>query len=255
MYPVTKKLDFLFYEANGRVRTCLAPTKDCTHVHHYFLSLAAREAFLKFDRTYHISYEGIVERCQTSNQQCKFDHYTKRSEVVRIHKETYDFSGPWRPTENPYVSLLEKEVADFLELLPFKVECNTRKVIGPSEIDIWLPRRDLAIEFNGDYWHSNEVLQSRTGKTSREYHLSKLFRCQAQGIKLGFIWEANWLQSPETMIDVLSDFLQFKRDHELLQQYGKAASPSRLHWESVDREGSMKRKLRVENRLFKAARV
>ena len=66
------------------------------------------------------------------------------------------------------------------------VEDNVRSIISPKELDIWIPDRNLAIEFNGSYWHSANYLSST-------YHLEKTLACAEKGIRLIHIFEWEWL--------------------------------------------------------------
>ena len=64
---------------------------------------------------------------------------------------------------------------------------NTKKLIKPKEIDIYLPKYKLAIEFNGRHWHSPEL---KGGETKWfEYHENKIRDCKEKGIELLHIWE------------------------------------------------------------------
>jgi hypothetical protein len=60
-----------------------------------------------------------------------------------------------------------------------------RNIISPYELDIYLPNLNLAIEFNGIYWHSEL-------HKSNNYHIIKLEKCLEKGIKLIQIFEDNW---------------------------------------------------------------
>lgn len=62
------------------------------------------------------------------------------------------------------------------------VEENTRKIITPSEIDIFLPNFNLAVEFNGVYWHSLE-------NKCLEYHNTKHALCREKSISLIHLWD------------------------------------------------------------------
>lgn len=62
---------------------------------------------------------------------------------------------------------------------------NTRKVIPPLELDIYIPEKHIAIEFNGDYWHSEEYVD-------RKYHQNKTLQCLNKGIHLIHIFEHEW---------------------------------------------------------------
>lgn len=53
------------------------------------------------------------------------------------------------------------------------------------QFDIYIPERKLAIEFNGNYWHSYQ----RRGAT---YHSEKRKLAEANGFRVIFLWECDW---------------------------------------------------------------
>lgn len=65
---------------------------------------------------------------------------------------------------------------------------NNRKIIKPYEIDIYLPELNLAIEFNGSYWHSSIY-------KDKYYHLNKSNECCDKNIKLYQIYEQEWIEN------------------------------------------------------------
>lgn len=71
---------------------------------------------------------------------------------------------------------------------------NDRKLLKGKEIDLLISKCNLAIEFNGNYYHSDENIRHRTkGKNSSyEYHKKKYDLCINAGILLIFIWEDDW---------------------------------------------------------------
>lgn len=85
---------------------------------------------------------------------------------------------------------LEQELADFvISILPegTTVLRNDRTLICPKEIDIYIPDKSIAIEFNGLYWHSED-----SGK-DRRYHYDKWNKCKDKGVQLITIWEDDWI--------------------------------------------------------------
>ena len=81
-------------------------------------------------------------------------------------------------------SLLEKKIVNSIKsVYSGEVIENSRKIIAPQEIDIYLPQLKLAIEFNGLYYHSQ--LRNKT----KEYHLNKSIVCRKKGIRLIHIYE------------------------------------------------------------------
>jgi hypothetical protein len=59
---------------------------------------------------------------------------------------------------------------------------NSRGLIPPFEIDIFLPELKIAFEYNGLYWHSELHKE-------KNYHKDKSDMCDKNGIKLIHIWE------------------------------------------------------------------
>ena len=83
----------------------------------------------------------------------------------------------------------EKEVFKYVQsLLPdVEIRANDRNIIGPKELDIYIPSMKLAIEYDGLYRHSENA-----GKTST-FHLHKTEECAKKGIRLIHIFEDEWL--------------------------------------------------------------
>lgn len=98
------------------------------------------------------------------------------------------------------ISKMETEVADFLKsLLPdVEVRTSVRDVIAPKELDIYIPSKNLAVEFNGLYWHTEAQ-----GK-DKDYHRAKWQACRDQGIQLIQIWEDQWRDNPDVVKRMLA---------------------------------------------------
>lgn len=83
-------------------------------------------------------------------------------------------------------SLPEQALGDWLENLGLEVVRNSRSIIKPYELDIFLPKYNFAIEFNGLYWHSEAM-----GK-GRNYHKGKVEASGEEKITLFQVWEDDW---------------------------------------------------------------
>jgi len=84
-------------------------------------------------------------------------------------------------------SVGEKELFDYVRTLcGGKIIRNDRTVISPYELDIFLPDKRIAFEFNGVYWHQDN-------KKSAGYHLMKTKKCSEAGIRLIHVFEDEWL--------------------------------------------------------------
>lgn len=87
----------------------------------------------------------------------------------------------------------EKELRDYIQNLGFTTILHSRKIISPYEIDIYIPELKIGIEFNGYYWHSDDVIQNSRGISAYEYHSTKLALATNQNLTLLFIWQDDWV--------------------------------------------------------------
>ncbi len=80
---------------------------------------------------------------------------------------------------------MEHELKQYIKSL--RVDCieNTKNIITPLELDIYVPSNEVAIEFNGLYWHSEMY-------KNKNYHLNKTIECELKNIKLIHIFEDEW---------------------------------------------------------------
>lgn len=92
-------------------------------------------------------------------------------------------------------SYLEDEVSEIIKSYNIdNVITNTRSVISPYELDIYVPDKKVAIECNGTYWHSTE------NQKDSKYHYMKSTLCEEKGIRLIHIFEYEWLNERQRPI-------------------------------------------------------
>jgi hypothetical protein len=98
----------------------------------------------------------------------------------------------------------QNEVYEYIRsLLPKEdIVINSRSVIDPLELDIYIPSKKIAIEFNGIYWHC-EV----SGGKDKKYHLYKTMECERKNIRLIHIFENEWHENKPLLKSKLSHIL------------------------------------------------
>ena len=97
-----------------------------------------------------------------------------------------------------YLSKYEAELHEWLKsIYSGRIELNSKIPNSSLELDFYLPDKKLAIEFNGNYWHSTRF-------KDRNYHLKKTQLCQGLGIHLIHIFEFEWLSSKEICKQIIS---------------------------------------------------
>ena len=83
-------------------------------------------------------------------------------------------------------SIGENQLREYIKTIyDDDIKFNTRSVIKPLEIDIFLPKTNVAFEYDGLYWHSE--LKAKTS-----YHIDKTNMCKAKNINLYHIFDDEW---------------------------------------------------------------
>lgn len=94
-------------------------------------------------------------------------------------------------------SKLEIELYEFCKTLDSQCTPSVKDLISNAEIDIYFPKQKIAIEFNGDYWHSDKVMEDKYGINAYSYHKERHMKAKELGITLIYVWESDWLHRRE----------------------------------------------------------
>lgn len=112
-----------------------------------------------------------------------------------IHK-VFDYDNN---AYNTY-SIKEKYIVDSIKkVYSGKIIENSKSIIKPKELDIYIPELNLAVEFNGDYFHST------LNGTPKEYHVEKSIMCKNKNIRLIHIYE---FEDLEEQINLLLNLIK-----------------------------------------------
>lgn len=165
----------------------------------------------KFLKKFNISKGILYEKIDTiifsptyylSNKQWLIEYYQHRNisktQIANMLGVNISYVHQWclkhKIKKNPNIYSMsssenEREIINFIREKNPKLyfETNTKKVIPPYEIDIFIPDANLAIEYNGTFWHSEN-----NGGKERKYHLTKLNKCKEKNIHLIQIWSSEW---------------------------------------------------------------
>lgn len=95
----------------------------------------------------------------------------------------------------------EAEIANWLDINHILYIRNDRTQLKPKELDFYLPDQNIAIEFQGTYWHMDPQIFEATAynfsthKTAEQHWINdknKINLCFNKGIELIIIWENEW---------------------------------------------------------------
>jgi len=107
------------------------------------------------------------------------------------------------PNCNKNRSKDEIEIAEFIKSFNINVITNTRNIID-SELDIYIEKYNLAIEFNGIYWHNEK-------NKNKNSHLNKYIQCKEKNIRLLQIFEDEWIYKKEIVKNIIKSALNKNR--------------------------------------------
>lgn len=97
----------------------------------------------------------------------------------------------------------EKKISKFIkDILPnIEIKYNDRKILNGKELDIYIPSLNIAIEYNGLFWHSGMF------RCDKNYHLNKTIECERQGIRLIQIFEDELLHKEDIVFSKIKHIL------------------------------------------------
>lgn len=82
----------------------------------------------------------------------------------------------------------EKEIQEFVASIYSSATFDNRSVLPNGfELDVYCPNKKVAVEYNGDIWHSEAFK-----KDAKTYHLDKTLECENLGIRLIHIFSDEW---------------------------------------------------------------
>lgn len=91
-------------------------------------------------------------------------------------------------TKNSFQNQKRNEIADAIQSMGIDIVKNDKTIISPLELDIYVPSKKFAVEFNANHWHSEE----RLGHAAKNKHFHKTNLCKFKGVKLFHIFEHQW---------------------------------------------------------------
>ena len=162
------------------------------------------------------STDKILTKCPICNEYS--EHIL--GNIYLFNKAAFKFNRPLmclKCKNNLSISSYENEIADYIKsFYSGELIKNDRTVLNGKELDIYIPEKRIAIEFNGDYWHSSEF-------KDQNYHINKFLKCKENRILLVSIFKSEWNSKKEEIKEYLKDLfnnkenkLSFNEDNSLM---------------------------------------
>ena len=140
-----------------------------------------------------VPYEGINKKLKFQCKKCNGKFYSHISWNMEPRCKICNPMEKWQSVTFDNVK----------EYYNDEILVNHRGVLpNKLELDFFFPNDNKAIELNGNYWHSTKV------NKDKEYHYKKFKLCEDIGIKLIQFYEFEWIESKESVLIQIKDFLE-----------------------------------------------
>lgn len=166
-------------------------------------AITRRDSFIKTlkekTKDKFVSYELGSDNITLNCSLCKQDYDIYNNLFNYRTKQKSVLCTMCNPADEKQVSGLELDLINFVSSL-VDIETRDRKVLNGKELDVLIPTRNLAIEFNGLYWHSDIY-------KDKNYHLNKTIDCNKKGINLLHVFEDEWLEKSDIVKSIIKNKL------------------------------------------------
>jgi len=109
------------------------------------------------------------------------------------------------------ISAGQKQIAEWIQSLGFKVILNDRDKLDGKEIDILVPDANFGIEYDGLYYHSST---EELDETDKNYHRMKVDLAKTVGINLIRVLDYEWLNKTDLIKSMIKSRLGIS-DHKI----------------------------------------
>ena len=159
--------------------TAFEQENDCTEVEKLIKKYGQGWLSLKLPKLYYLRYKFIDNKYLENIK----NYFTETNDKVsHCEKEIYEYC----------CDLLSKEEV-------ISEDRNLLKANGTyKELDIFIPSKKVAIEYNGAYWHQFH---------EKTYHLNKTKMCEEKGVRLIHIWEDLWYSKKDIYKSIIASAL------------------------------------------------
>lgn len=149
-------------------------------------------------------------------------------------------------------SYMEKDVFEYIQKINTNLEVirNTKRVITPYELDLYIPELNMAIECNPTATHNSSIDFFSNSNAPKEpmYHKMKTEMCEKEGIFLFHIFGYEWTHKKDVIKSMIANLLGknntkiFARNTEIKEV---SSSESREFLDKNHRQGSAQSSIRL----------
>lgn len=185
---------------------------------------AAKEVFGSIDNLVDLYMTGNLgsfnKVANKINKEVSFDYEISERQVSKIITSHPDYKREGSLGQNQLYKFVKNSFKDY----KVKEEFAWDEKSPNRQIDIYIPELNIAFEFNGDYWHSDTVINYNYGKSAHDFHKQRAEEVkELLGAKLMYVWEDDWNRNYE---EVERAIINKEWDSIILNKYSNTVKRS-----------------------------
>jgi transposase-like protein len=137
--------------------------------------------------------------------------------------------GSYTPQDDYFTSAAQLELFNFMLQFDPDCELNNNKLIYPLHLDIYSPKNNFGVEYDGLYWHSTANKDLKPGK-----HKEKFLKCETNGISLLAIFEDEWANP------IKKELIKAMIKNRMSSFNGQKFRPNELVFKTIDKNSEFK---------------
>ena len=155
---------------------------------------------------YKFEENNCICKCNKCNQEYTIN-YTSLHTRLKAKVNPCTFCNP---LNDRTTSFEEKNLLSYIQsIYSGQIIENDRSILNGKELDIYLPEKRLAIEFDGLYWHNEMFLPN-------DYHVNKSNSCENKGVQLIHVFEDEWCNKTDIVKSRICSLIG-RTEHENLR--------------------------------------
>lgn len=188
----TKRVETLKAETGKGISAAALASRIAKSVQHFKDYLKKCDCVLeRYDpETKRVTF--TCNKCHTTNT------------FVRSLLDRYDRTNDYKichTCNSKYSSKPEQDILDYIKTIySGSILSRDRQLLAGVELDIVIPDKKLAIEYDGLYWHNENVVPW-------DYHVKKTNQCEEHSYQLIHIFEDEWQHKKEIVKSRISGLL------------------------------------------------
>lgn len=191
-------------EKAGQISTAIDKRK-ITNLQKYGTTTYAESQIPEETRLFLSKRENLIEMLKDFTIMEIAESLETTTYTIRKYLQKYNIN-PNDFTKSNITSISQRELSTILTQHNIDHVLNERTILFPQHLDIYIPSKNIAIELNGVFFHSE-----LSGK-HKNYHFDKYIGCKNNGIRLIHVFSSEWNNKKHIVVSKIKHVLNVQQN-------------------------------------------